>query len=180
VIARFGPAVRYLRQDNQGISAARNLGLNHARCGLIAFIDADDLWPAGSLGHRLALLEADSGLGYAFGWVEPFFSPDIPEDVRARIQDPGPTRPGRVAGSLLLRRAIVEKVGGFDASFRAGETMDWVARIEAAGFSSRDCGKVVLRRRVHDANTVTKEKALHSEYLHVLRASIMRRSGRTQ
>jgi glycosyltransferase involved in cell wall biosynthesis len=173
VIARY--PVQYFRQDNQGISAARNHGLRRAQGGLIAFLDADDLWPADSLQDRLALLEADAGLDCAFGWVEPFISADVPPEVRAKIQDPGGARAGRLAGTLLLRRHVLDKVGGFDAMFRVGETMDWVARIDAAGFSSRDTGTIVLRRRIHGANTVMKEQALHTDYLRVLRASIARR-----
>ena len=36
-------------------------------------------------------------------------------------------------GAMLLRRAVFDRVGLFDARFRMGETMDWVARADLAG-----------------------------------------------
>lgn len=43
VLEGFGGAIRALRQENQGIAAARNAGLRAARGDLIALMDADDL-----------------------------------------------------------------------------------------------------------------------------------------
>lgn len=40
----YGPAVRYLCQENAGASVARNTGVQAARCEWIAFLDADDEW----------------------------------------------------------------------------------------------------------------------------------------
>jgi glycosyltransferase involved in cell wall biosynthesis len=43
---KYGDLIRVFRQDNQGVSAARNLGIEKAKYNYIAFLDADDAWHA--------------------------------------------------------------------------------------------------------------------------------------
>jgi glycosyltransferase involved in cell wall biosynthesis len=177
VIAGFGARVRYIHQPNQGISAARNSGLARAAGACMAFLDADDLWTPDSLAIRRGCLAAAPDLDYVYGWVEPFISPDMDAEARKTVGALPAVQPGRVAGTMLVRRRVFESVGAFDGNFKIGETMDWVARVDAAGHRSRDTGTVVLRRRIHGANTVIKQRKMQSDYLRVLRAAIERRRG---
>jgi hypothetical protein len=55
------PRFRLIRQDNRGLSAARNAGLALARADFIAFLDGDDRLDPGFLSRMLAALRADGG-----------------------------------------------------------------------------------------------------------------------
>lgn len=44
VAAHYGSKVKLIFQDNQGVSAARNKGIQNSEFGYMAFLDADDMW----------------------------------------------------------------------------------------------------------------------------------------
>jgi len=53
------PAVRYYRQENRGVSSARNLGIRHAASDWLALLDSDDEWLPDKLIRQTAALAAN-------------------------------------------------------------------------------------------------------------------------
>ncbi len=179
IAERFGAPVRCHREPHRGISLTRNRGLALATGELIAFLDADDLWTPDSLGVRLACLTSDAALGIVTGLVDQFVSPELPEATRRTLICPPGAQSGSLAGTMLVRREVFDRVGAFDPAFRVGETLDWVARTRAAGIVTREVDRVVLRRRIHDANTGLTARPARGDYLRVLKASIDRQRAST-
>ncbi|SCD48542.1 CDP-glycerol glycerophosphotransferase [Streptomyces sp. SolWspMP-sol7th] len=68
--ARRDPRFRLVRQENQGLGAARNTGIDaaHPEAEFLAFVDSDDMVPADAYRLMLASLDA-SGSDFATGNV---------------------------------------------------------------------------------------------------------------
>lgn len=175
-IARaLAPDIVIVSQPQGGIARARNTGLAAAKGDLIAFLDADDIWPADSLSSRIAPLEADPAVAGSFGMVEQFLCPMVDAATRARLHCP----PGRVAarlmGALLVRRSAAMQVGAFDTALSVGETMDWISRLTALDARIAAVDALVLQRRIHGSNTVLAQTGF-ADYFAVMRSAIRRRA----
>jgi glycosyltransferase involved in cell wall biosynthesis len=131
--------VRYLEHPghaNLGMSAARNVGISHARGEFLGFLDADDALVSTALEEQVAVLRRHSRVGMVYGPLEYWYgwtgrAEDSARDyvypvgvATERVYDP----PSLIAlfvqdiafapSGMLLRRRLVEQVGGFEESFR--------------------------------------------------------------
>lgn len=160
-LARADPNRRSLtvvERDHGGAGAARNAGVDLARAPFLAFLDADDVWPAHSLHVRIDALRADAAIDAVFGRMTEF------DDETGAERDPVPAFS---AGAMLIRASAFRRVGRFDERWVAGEFIDWFARAEDVGLRTVMLDAVVLRRRIHAGNS-TRHHAARRSYAAVL------------
>lgn len=161
-MARSLPALRVLPGGGRGVAAARNTGIAAARAPLIAFLDADDAWRPGKLDAQLALHRARPELGFSFTdyrhVTEPgedrgpcfAFWPRFGAEVRGETAPFTLTRPldqllaENVVGTstVVARRDLLERLGGFDRLIGASE--DWDLWLRLARLAPVGCVPQVL------------------------------------
>src|ERR1700693_6123598 len=66
IVLQFGNRGRYIRQDNHGLSAARNTGLRLARGEFVGLLDADDMYEKHYLRSLVDILENNSDMDAAY------------------------------------------------------------------------------------------------------------------
>ena len=169
-IVQTFPAVHYVFQENQGAAAARNKGLELAAGSLIAFLDADDTWPDGKLARQAAFLKQQPETDCAGGLTQ------LIDAQGAWIGAPMLTFQ---LGSILFRRAVLQKVGSFDESLLQGEDMDLVLRVRESGeFRLEIIPEVVLYYRRHTTNLTRDASQTREYFIKALKRSVdRRRSG---
>ncbi len=135
-LASFGRQIEYLAHSaNEGVSAARNTGIEAARYPLLAFLDSDDYWLPEKLSVQVRFHEEN-----------PSAVASQTEEIwirRGRRVNPG-RRHQKPSGDIfvpslklclvspstvMLRRPLLDEVGLFDESLPAGEDYDLWLRI---------------------------------------------------
>jgi subfamily B ATP-binding cassette protein MsbA len=141
------PRFRHIRSSTRGAASARNVGIQHARGGILAFTDDDcDVsldWVAAM--HRIFALDesVDVVFGRVFvpnpppgGWAARFDA--SPRELPAKGYPSLPDEWG-ISANMACRREVFEKVGMFDPVFgpgaplRAAEDFDLFIRMRGAG-----------------------------------------------
>ena len=141
VLARYAARVRVLRQENRGLSAARNAGLAAAHGKFVSFLDADDVMAPTKLAAQLEVLERSHAIGWTYCDV---LMETVVTGATARASErfgyasralDGWLFPELIHGNFipaiapLVRRTALEVAGGFDERLTALEDWDMWLRL---------------------------------------------------
>ncbi len=66
---RFGSKIRYIKQENRGVAAARNTAMRASTSEFLALLDADDVWLPCRLSESLKVLAERPEVGLAYGLI---------------------------------------------------------------------------------------------------------------
>jgi glycosyltransferase involved in cell wall biosynthesis len=162
--------IRYIYQENQGLSAARNTGIRAARGELIALLDSDDLWHPEKTEIQVRFLQEHPEVHMVASkkWDDPWEGwPKL--DAGGLIAHPVSLEDlvvwSRIrfgACSTLLRKCCFDEVGFFDTSFRSLEDRDMWIRI-ASRFSVAELQLPLWWYRIH-ANSMQTDAQRMEEY----------------
>jgi glycosyltransferase involved in cell wall biosynthesis len=154
VIGSFGQRVRAIWQKNQGLSAARNTGIQIAQGEYIALLDADDMYEPDFLSTLVPLLQANPHVGAChcgYQFVDHRNRPLAQREARSiPAEEFYTTLLGGnflVPEAILVRRSCYEDVGPFDTSLRASEDWDLWLRI-ARDFKIMGTTRILTRHRI--------------------------------
>lgn len=156
----FDDAITYLRQDNAGVCAARNLGASVANAEWLLFLDADDRLRPDALA-ALAKRAAEGSFDLVYGRTLHF------DDASGKTREhghggcEGPIPAGSVGnfwksvpgspGAVLLKADLLRRAGGFNPRFDTAADRDlWLrcGTLTPFGFTNA----LVLEKRTHFGN----------------------------
>jgi hypothetical protein len=149
VVAGYAdPRVRVYSQENAGPSAARNRGIALAAGEYVSSLDSDDLWLPDYLAEMGRALEENPRAGFAYtrAWILDASDRFRTVPTGAWHRPPTPMLPREQFVSELLqecfvnaptiRRAALERVGGYDEGLSHGEDWELWLRLANSGFQA--------------------------------------------
>ncbi len=180
VVAEFGDRVAYVRQDNAGVSTARNRGATLAQADLVAFLDHDDAWMPQKLERELAALASENatmvtcasqlvdGQGVLIGEHHLRARGDL---LIGMLTFDGSEIPS-CSSTGVIRKADFHRFGGFDP--RLGTSADWdlLLNVLLRGKLSY-VDEPLIRYRVHDSNMSRNVLATERDMRYALRKAFV-------
>jgi len=140
--SRYGDRIRYVWQENQGESVARQHGVDTSQAPLLAFLDSDDLWLPDKLEKQVVFLDRHPEVAYVYCWASVIDKDGDPVNwpVLGSQHNPATFSLKQLLlgnfivspSTLLLRRAAYDACGGFNPRIQFAEDWDLYLRLGIA------------------------------------------------
>ena len=135
-LLRFGSNINLICQANQGLSAARNRGMEAASGAMIALLDSDDLFHPQKIAHQVAYIQQHSDVsllatgivqGHDPEWADCKGSGEPLEAISLTLKDLI-LRTQFLPSSVLMRAEVFRELGGFNPALKAFEDREYWIR----------------------------------------------------
>jgi glycosyltransferase involved in cell wall biosynthesis len=173
VAARYG-RVRLVRQENNGLAAARNRGLAEGEGEYVVFLDADDRLLPDALEVGVRELEAHPDCAFVSGHCTLIAheGSHLTTPSQLCVDEDHYLKLLQICyiwapASVIYRRTVFDSVGGFDSSVSAAADYDLYLRI-ARRYPVRCHEQAVVEYRQHDTNTSRDHELMLRSVLAVL------------
>ena len=178
-IARSYADAEYIYQENQGVSVARNTGVDAAQGEFIAFLDSGDLWLSHKLETQINYMLDHPEVDITITKIENFFEAgkEIPlwfdsEESTSLVQK------FVFVQTMVMRKAIFLQVGYFRPDFRSCEDTEWLWRARESKVSIDQMSEIFALRRLHGENLSWETKSEEKTNLfRIMRESIKRKAN---
>lgn len=157
--------IRYLKQENRGPSAARNLGIGETKGSYIAFLDADDLWLPQHLSRQVDRLEGNKKLGLVYSDALHLRGDTLIGTAFERVPQSGEVSLESLlseqctinTSSVVVLRSALLEAGLFDESMSYCEDFDLWLRLAAIGTGMEYAREVQVGHRVGNGLAASRE-----------------------
>jgi len=164
-----------IRQQNSGVSAARNAGLAAVRAPYVFFLDADDMLAPNALSRMADTLDHNPDRVACFGHHIKIAENGSDLSTRSYIRwkllpADGTLRhliaKNFICGAICVRTDAARKVGGFDPVLELGEDWDFWCRLAVLGDFAAMPNDIILmyRQRFDSANYRLRKSPLRPNY----------------
>jgi glycosyltransferase involved in cell wall biosynthesis/ubiquinone/menaquinone biosynthesis C-methylase UbiE len=182
-VVKAWPRAKYIRQQNKGLSAARNTGARYATGEFIVFLDADDLLYPDALAVNLKYFALHPSCGFVSG------GHDMVDEEKRKLEAPDwqvfPEKDHFLAllrcdyismhGAVMYRREVFSNCR-YDEQLRACEDYDLYLQV-AARYPVFSHGEKVAAYRKHDKSMSSDSTLMYASALEVLSKYDRRRYG---
>lgn len=123
--------VKYYKQKNQGACAARNLGFLKSSGEYIQYLDSDDILDDKKIEDQVNYLEQNSNIDGVWGdWYKgsPHANVFIRSYAKNNLIEQFLAEHCIVNFAFLMRRSLIEKIGGWDINIKRNQEIDFHCR----------------------------------------------------
>jgi glycosyltransferase involved in cell wall biosynthesis len=141
VLRDFSNLIQIINQENRGVAAARNAGIEAARGDLVAFLDSDDVWLPDKIQNQMELIARFPNLALVYTGLHL-----VDEHLRFVGRIDPPRADQALWNTLVLERPVISlsqtgltprklltRLGGFDERLSTSADCDMACRLALSG-----------------------------------------------